>query len=94
MLPSAESIFFSSNRIELLRKFESIFKTALANMYQGTQGYRLTKITKNPKCRETVPLNCSTQYFQCPFKGHCDGMMTIKIVLNILSHHHYQPFCL
>jgi hypothetical protein len=51
----ARSRFSSSNRIELLRKFESICKPVLAHE-SGTHGYSLMKITRSNKSRETVPL--------------------------------------
>jgi hypothetical protein len=46
----------ASNRIELLRQFESIFKTALAHE-SGDPGVRLKKKTEGQKSREAVPSN-------------------------------------
>jgi hypothetical protein len=51
----ARSRFSASNRIELLRQFESIFKTALAHEL-GDRRYRLKKEkTEGRKSREPVP---------------------------------------
>jgi hypothetical protein len=47
--------FSSSNRIELLREFESICKTVLAHE-SGDPGVQFDEKTRGRKSRETVPL--------------------------------------
>jgi hypothetical protein len=49
------SRFSSSNRIKLLRKFESICKTVLAHEL-GDPGVQFDEKTRGRKSRETVPL--------------------------------------
>jgi hypothetical protein len=55
MQHSAESIF-SSNRIELVREFESVFKTALAHE-SGDQGVLFNEKNQGSKISWDCPFN-------------------------------------
>jgi hypothetical protein len=55
-IDSALRRFSASNRIELLRQFESIYKTALAHE-SGDPGVLFKEKTEGRTSRETVPLN-------------------------------------
>jgi hypothetical protein len=67
--------FWSSNRIELFRKFESLCKTVLAHE-SGDPGVQFDEKTRGQKSRETVPLSMNLMnqcifflFIFCPFFG-------------------------